>query len=60
MDNDIMTIDEVAQFLRISKEQVYKLGKQAQHPLPMIRVGRQTKRVNRKALNTWLEEREEL
>lgn len=47
MDNDILTIEEAAKFLRLGKRSVYKLAKTGQIPAKMV-------------LNKWRFDRETL
>jgi excisionase family DNA binding protein len=51
----VMTIAEVAEYLRIPRASVYKLAQQGR--IPCQKVGRHW-RFRREALDRWLEERE--
>ena len=53
---EIMTIEEVADFLRIHKNQVYRLMNE---DLPFFFIGRQDRRIYRTSLVTWIAEREQ-
>jgi excisionase family DNA binding protein len=50
-----MTVEEVAEELRIPRRQVYKLIHGSE--LPAHRIGKRTIRVNRAELYAWLEDR---
>lgn len=52
-DDEIMTMDEVAQKLRVNLARAYELARSG--GLPVVRLGRQL-RVNRQALEEWLRE----
>jgi len=58
---EILTVSEVAAWLRLSKSQVYELmkthtrsGKVREHPLPSVRMGTAV-RFRRKAVEEWIE-----
>lgn len=50
---EILTAQEVAALLKISKRQVYELAKQEQNPIPSVRI-RTSVRFRRIDLETWL------
>ena len=57
---EILTAEEVAALLKISKSQVYELtnertrsGEVRKHPIPVVRIGTSV-RFNRKAVESWL------
>ena len=50
---DIMTIDEVSDYLRISRSTLYKLAQEGR--VPCQKVGRHW-RFRKKAINRWLEQ----
>ena len=52
-DRSILTVEEVAAFLRISRAKAYSLA--ASGDLPTVRVGRSV-RVRRDALERWLDD----
>jgi excisionase family DNA binding protein len=61
---EILTVSEVATWLRLSKSQVYELmkprtrsGEVREHPLPSVRIGT-TVRFRRKAVEEWIEKLE--
>jgi excisionase family DNA binding protein len=54
---DWMTVDEVAEELKLSPARVYKLIRDGKSPLPAHRVGERTIRVRRDELQVWLDER---
>jgi predicted DNA-binding transcriptional regulator AlpA len=58
---EILTVDEVAAFLRISKHQVYELAKARtrsgdtrEHPLPVLRIGKAV-RFRKADVEDWIE-----
>lgn len=55
-NKDVLTIDELARYLRIPKSTLYKLAQESR--IPGQKVGRQW-RFSREAINRWLEERGE-
>ena len=55
MVNEIMTINEVATYLQVSRAKVYELINKTQDPLPVIRtVGVASPRISRAVLMGWL------
>lgn len=52
-DSAIMTVKDVAEYLRMSEAKVYKLTKEG--VLPAVRIGK-TWRFRKDLLNAWLEE----
>jgi excisionase family DNA binding protein len=56
LDNkpDIMTPDEVAEFLRVSRRTINNLV--ATEAIPFVRIGRRVVRFKRQALTKWLRE----
>jgi len=58
-DDQIMTIEEVAKFLQVSKAQVYQWVNNSQHGLgdfPFLKAGKLL-RFSKKAILNWLEKR---
>ncbi len=49
--NDVMTVEEIAEYLRIPKSSVYKLAQEAR--IPCQKVGRHW-RFHRETINEWL------
>ncbi len=56
MENEIMTVKEVANFLKVKPRQIYEYINRPKNPLPAINITHVTKRVSRQALLAWLEE----
>ena len=63
---EILTVSEVAAWLRLSKSQVYELmkthtrnGEVREHPLPSVRMGTSV-RFRRKAVEEWIQRLEKL
>ena len=50
--NDVMTVDEVAEYLRIPRSSIYKLAQE--NRIPCKKVGRHW-RFRRQAIENWLE-----
>ena len=62
--NDILTVEEVAALLKISRRAVYALTREASRrvqssPIPIIRVSPKCVRFSRQSVELWLREREE-
>ncbi len=51
--HDILTAQEVAAMLRISKRQVYQLAKESENPIPSIRI-RTSVRFRKSDLDGWI------
>ena len=51
--NDILTAEEVAAILRISKRQVYELAKGSDNPIPSVRI-RTSVRFRRADIDGWV------
>ena len=51
--NEILTAQEVAAMLRISKRQVYELAKETENPIPTIRI-RTSVRFRRSDVDGWV------
>lgn len=63
---EILTVGEVATWLRLSKSQIYEMTKQRtrngevrEHPLPCVKMGTAV-RFRRKAVEEWIERLEKL
>ena len=55
MENkEILTISEVADYLKISLAQAYRFIDRKENPLPIINISDKTKRVRMVDLQTWL------
>jgi excisionase family DNA binding protein len=57
--NDVMTADEAATYLRISRSQLFDLTRsranaRMKHPIPVLRYSKQL-RFRRSSLNAWME-----
>jgi len=52
-DSEIMTVRDVAEYLRMSEAKVYKLAKEG--ALPVVRIGK-TWRFRKDLLDDWLEQ----
>jgi len=52
-ESEIMTVKDVAEYLRMSEAKVYKLAKEA--ALPVVRIGK-TWRFRKDLLDDWLEQ----
>lgn len=55
MDNEIMTIRQTADYLKISRIQCYRYVKRDFNPIPTSRISEKTLRVSKKELLQWLE-----
>jgi excisionase family DNA binding protein len=60
MDDDILTIEELAAFLKLPKQSIYQMTRkrgQTRHnnPLPFCRIGEQKIRFRKSAIEAWLE-----
>jgi len=53
MEKELLTVKQVAEFLKLITLAVYKLTYRKQ--IPFVKIGRRTKRFDRKAIETWLE-----
>jgi excisionase family DNA binding protein len=51
--NEILTAQEVAAMLRISKRQVYELAKQSENPIPAVRI-RTSVRFRKSDVDGWV------
>jgi excisionase family DNA binding protein len=51
--NEILTAQEVAAILRISKRQVYELAKEAENPIPCVRI-RTSVRFRKSDVDGWV------
>ena len=54
MDNDIMTLKEVAEFLKLSELSLYRLLRERK--IPAFKIGQQW-RFKKSALDKWIEEK---
>jgi len=54
MDHEILTVPEVARFLKISRSKAYRLVERGE--IPVLRIGRNV-RILRRDLERWIEER---
>ena len=52
--HQIMTLPEVAEYLKISIEQVYRFINREKNPMPVILISDKTKRVRMADLQLWL------
>ena len=53
-EEKILTLQEVAEYLKVSVEQVYRFVKRDDNPLPVIIISDKTKRVRMSDLQAWL------
>jgi excisionase family DNA binding protein len=51
--NEILTAEEVATMLRISKRQVYQLARESENPIPAVRI-RTSVRFRKVDVDSWL------
>jgi len=58
-DTKILTIKEVAEYLKISVAQVYRFIDRTDSPLPVIYISDKTKRVKMNDLQTWMNSQKE-
>lgn len=54
---EFLTINQVAEILGVSRQQVYELMKDKDLPLRFVRLSQRTPRISKEALNSWLEEK---
>jgi excisionase family DNA binding protein len=53
MKDELLTIEEAANILRVSKVQIYRLWKRGE--LPVVRMGRRYTRIRRQDINAFIE-----
>ena len=53
--NDVLTIEEVAKFLHVSRQHLYKLLYRESDPLPSVRISEMSVRIIKSELDKWLE-----
>lgn len=58
-DEKILTLQEVADYLKISLEQVYRFIKRDENQLPVINLSDKTKRVRMADLQGWLSQQKD-
>jgi excisionase family DNA binding protein len=51
----LLTVDEVAELLHISRREVLRLTRKASNPLPALKLGHKTIRIEQDGLRAWLE-----
>lgn len=51
---ELLTINEVAEILKVKKREVYRYIKRTRFPLPASQISDETYRVRRQALYDWL------
>ena len=56
MDQEVLTVPEVARILKISRSKAYRLAERGE--IPVLRIGKSV-RVLRRDLERWVEERRE-
>jgi len=59
ISNSILTIKEVAEYLKISIAQVYRFIDRTENPLPVIYISDKTKRVRMEDLQQWMNTQKE-
>jgi excisionase family DNA binding protein len=59
-DTKILTIKEVANYLKISVAQVYRFIERDENPLPIIHISDKTKRVRMTDLQDWLSKQQNI
>ena len=57
-EEKILTLQEVADYLKISVEQVYRFIKRDENPMPVIYLSDKTKRVRMTDLQGWLSQQD--
>lgn len=60
MQDELLTMDEVKDILKVSRQMVYTLAKHQRHPLPVIHISESSPRVKRSELERWITEKGEL
>jgi predicted DNA-binding transcriptional regulator AlpA len=60
MQDELLTIDEVKDILKVSRQMVYTLIKQQPHPLPIIHISKSSPRIKRSELEIWITEKGEI
>jgi excisionase family DNA binding protein len=58
-EEKILTLQEVAEYLKVSVEQVYRFVKRDDNPLPVIIISDKTKRVRMSELQAWLSQQKD-
>lgn len=56
---ELLTITQVAQILKVSRNQVYIYINDTEHPLPILHLSERTPRVQREALTKWVAEKDQ-
>lgn len=51
---ELLTIDQTAEYLQVTRAQIYLFFKRKVNPLPYIQVSEQTRRIDKKDLFLWL------
>jgi len=60
MTNELLTINEVATALGVSRAKVYKFIKSEKNPLPVIYLSERTPRIRKEDLDIWIERQNEI
>lgn len=53
-EQKLLTIEQVAKYLQVSRSTIYFFMEQAENPLPYIQMSKMRKRFSKEAIDKWL------
>jgi predicted DNA-binding transcriptional regulator AlpA len=59
MEDELLTMNQAAELLKVSRAMIYLFIKDSEHPLPVFHIAEQSPRIKLSDLQKWIQEKKE-